>query len=383
MKKLKIGVIGVGGMGSAHCRNVKNLDETELVFVCDADKNIAKSRGEEFGVKHFTDYKEAIKSGLCEGVIIATPHWFHPEIAIYAFENGIHVLSEKPIAVKVSDADKMIKAAKKSGKIFTIMFQRRTEPLFKKAIEIIKSGALGELQKSICIDPWYRTQAYYNSGGWRATWVGEGGGVLINQAPHTIDLFTLLGGLPKKVLAKTRTKLHDIEVEDEVSALLEYKNGAWGYYYTSTCEPVGPLHMEFTGDKGKLIIKGDKLTFYSFEYPISESMVKIESMWGSLKYTEEKIEISSNIQTGHSAIIRNFARAILYGEELIVNGEEGLNSVEFINACILSGKRNKEVEIPVDRKEYDQLMEELKKSSKPKKVVKEERITDPAFAKKS
>ncbi|MCM8832613.1 MAG: Gfo/Idh/MocA family oxidoreductase [Candidatus Omnitrophica bacterium] len=382
MKKLRIGVIGVGGMGSAHCNSVKNLEETELVFVCDNDENVAKKKGEEHGVKYFTNYKEAIKSGLAEGVIIATPHWFHPEIAIFAFENGLHVLIEKPIAVRVSDADKMIEAAKNSGKIFTIMFQRRAEPLFRKATEIIKSGALGEIHKTVCIDPWYRTQAYYNSGGWRATWVGEGGGVLINQAPHTIDLFTFLGGLPKKVFAKTRTKMHDIEVEDEVSALLEYENGAWGYYYTSTCEPVGPLHMEFTGNKGKLVIRGNSLTFYSFEYPLDESIVKIENMWGSLRYTEEKIEITSNIQTGHAAIIRNFARAVLYGEKLIVNGQEGLNSVEFINACILSGKKEKPVEIPVDRKEYDQLMEQLKKSSKPKKVVKEERITDPSFTKK-
>ncbi|MFN4226883.1 MAG: Gfo/Idh/MocA family protein [Candidatus Ratteibacteria bacterium] len=382
MKKLKIGVIGVGGMGSAHCNSVKNLEETELVFVCDIDENVAKKKGEELKVKYFTDYKEAIKSGLAEGIIIATPHWFHPEIAVFAFENGLHVLSEKPIAVKVSDADKMIEAAKKSGKIFTIMFQRRTEPIFKKAIEIVKSGALGEIHKTVCIDPWYRTQAYYNSAGWRATWIGEGGGVLINQAPHTIDLFTYLGGLPKKVYAKTRAKFHDIEVEDEVSAILEYENGAWGYYYTSTCEPVGPLHMEFTGNKGKLVIRGNSLTFYSFEYPLNESIVKIENMWGSLKYSEEKIEISSNIPSGHAVIIKNFARAVLYGEDLIVKGEEGLNSVEFINACILSGKKEKFVEIPVDRKEYDQLMEELKKSSKPKKVVKEERITDPSFAKK-
>ncbi|MGB9677383.1 MAG: Gfo/Idh/MocA family protein, partial [Candidatus Ratteibacteria bacterium] len=246
-----------------------------------------------------------------------------------------------------------------------------------------KNGAIGEIMKSVCIDPWYRSQAYYDSGTWRATWKGEGGGVLINQAPHTIDLFTLLAGLPKKIEAKTRTKLHEIEVEDEVSAFLEYENGAWGYYYTSTCEPVGPFHLEITGEKGKIIIREGTLTFYSFECPISEFTKKAPDMWASLKYTEEKIEIKSNIETGHAVIIKNFARAILYGEELIVKGEEGLKSVEFINACILSGKKGKAVEIPVDRKEYDQLMEELVKSSKPKKVVKVERITDPNIAKKT
>jgi len=382
MERVKIGIIGVGGMGYAHCKIASNLPETELTCVCDVDQEIAKQRGEEFKVKYFTDYKELIKSGLCDAVIVATPHWFHPEVSILAFENGLHVLSEKPIAVKVSDADRMIEAAKKSKKVFSIMFQRRTEPLFKKAKEIVKSGTLGKIMKSVCIDPWYRTQAYYDSGTWRATWIGEGGGVLINQAPHTIDLFTMLTGLPKKIEAKTRTRLHDIEVEDEVAAFLEYENGAWGYYYTSTCEPIGPFHLEITGDKGKLIIRGMSLTFYSFEKPITKFTKECPDMWSGLHYVEEKIEISSNIETGHSVIIKNFARAILYGEELIVKGEEGLNSVEFINACILSGKKNKIVEIPVDRKEYDDLMEELKKTSKPKKIVKVQRITDPNIEKK-
>ncbi len=382
MEKVRIGVIGVGGMGYAHSKIIKSFEEAELTCVSDVDENVAKEKGEEFGVKYFTDYKELIKSGLCDAVVVATPHWFHPEISIFAFENGLHVLTEKPIAVKVSDADKMIEAAKKSKKVFSVMFQRRTEPLFKKAYQIVKSGAIGEIQKSVCIDPWYRSQAYYDSGTWRATWIGEGGGVLINQAPHTIDLFTFLTGLPKKIEAKTRTKLHDIEVEDEVSAFLEYENGAWGYYYTSTCEPVGPFHLEITGDKGKLVIRGTTLTFYSFEYPISEFTKKAPDMWASLNFTEEKIEISSNVQTGHAVILKNFVRAILYGEELIVKGEEGLRSVEFINACILSGKKGKVVEIPVDRNEYDDLMEELKKTSKPKKVVKVQRVTDPNIAKK-
>lgn len=147
MEKVRIGIIGVGGMGYAHCKIVKALPETELTCLCDIDENVAKQRGEEFRVKYFTEYKELIKSGLCDAVIVATPHWFHPEISIFAFENGLHVLSEKPIAVKVSDADKMIEAAKRSGKVFSIMFQRRTEPLFKKAYEIVKSGALGEIYK--------------------------------------------------------------------------------------------------------------------------------------------------------------------------------------------------------------------------------------------
>jgi len=377
MDKVRIGIIGVGGMGYAHCKSVVNLEETELTCVCDNDEEVARERGEEFGVKYFTDYNELIKSGLCNAVIVATPHWFHSEIAVSAFENGLHVLSEKPITVKVSDADRMVEAAEKNKKVFAVMYQRRTEWFVRKAKEIIDNGKIGEVLRTVCIDPWYRPQAYYNSATWRATWKGEGGGVLINQAPHTIDIFTYLAGLPSKIEAKTRTRLHDIEVEDEVSALLEYKNGAWGYYYTSTCEPVGPFHLEVSGDKGKLIIRGEDITFYNYETPIKEFTEKALDMWASLKTEEEKIIASSNLSSGSSVIIRNFARNILYGEKLIAPGKEGLNSVEFINACILSGKKNKVVDIPVDRKEYDELMEELKKTSKPKKVVRVQRITDP------
>ncbi|MDD3726159.1 MAG: Gfo/Idh/MocA family oxidoreductase, partial [Candidatus Ratteibacteria bacterium] len=221
-KVVKIGVIGVGGMGSAHCKMMKDIEEAELVFVCDIDKDVAESKGKEFNVPSFTDYKKAIKSKLADAVIIATPHWVHPEIAIYAFNNNLHVLSEKPIAVTVSDADRMIKAAKKNKKIFAVMYQRRTEPWVRKLRElIVEKRIIGEITRTLCIDPWYRAQAYYDSGTWRATWKGEGGGVLINQAPHTIDIFTTVAGLPVKVETKTRTRLHKIEVEDEVCAFLE------------------------------------------------------------------------------------------------------------------------------------------------------------------
>ena len=381
MEKVKVGVIGVGGMGYAHCKSANSLKEIEFTCVCDILEKVAKERAEEFSVKYFTDYKELIKSGLCDAVIVATHHWLHPEVAVFAFENGLHVLSEKPIAVRVSDADRMVEAAKKNDRIFSVMYQRRLEPVIRKAIEIVKSGTLGEIQRTTFIDPWYRAQAYYDSGTWRATWVGEGGGVLINQAPHEIDLFMLLGGLPKRVEAKTRTKLHKIEVEDEASAFLEYPNGAWGHYYVTTCESGGTFYMELAGDKGKLTLIGKELKLYTFSQPISEFTFQAPDMWASLGITEERIDISSTIPTGHNAIIQNFANAILNGEKLIVTGEEGLKTVEFINAIILSGEKGKPVEMPVNRQEYDELMEELKKGSKPKEHVKVQRATDPKHVK--
>jgi len=379
MEPVKIGVVGMGGMGYAHCKSVAALNETKLTCVCDSEEQVVRERAREFGVEPFSDSEKMIKSGLCDAVIVAIPHWFHPEVSICAFENGLHVLSEKPISVTVGDADRMIKAAKDNDRVFSVMLQKRLEHHVRKAFEIVKSGQLGEVIRTLCVDSWYRSQAYYNSGVWRATWKGEGAGVLINQAPHIIDIFMVLGGMPEKVKAVTRTRFHDIEVEDEVQALLEYKNGACGYYYTSTFEPVEGPFIEICGEKGKLVMKGKELSFYRYENPVSDFTAAAEDMWASLKVEEEKPEFDSGAARGHIEIIRNFASAVASGEALLTPGEEGLYSVEFGNACTLSGQKNKPVELPLDRGEYDALMEELKKKSQPKKNVKVQRATDPKY----
>lgn len=381
MKKVRIGVIGMGGMGYAHCRDVISLEETQLTCISSRDETVVNEKAKEFGVTPFTNYKEMITSGLCDAVIVSTPHWTHPDISIYAFENGLHVLSEKPIAVTVSAADRMISSAKKNNKVFSMMMQRRSEPNIKKAFQLIKDGRVGKIIRTLCVDSWFRTQAYYDSNVWRGTWKGEGAGVLINQAPHMADILMVLGGMPKKVDAKIRTEYHNIEVENEVHALLEYENGAHGYYYISTLEPIEGHYIEICGEKGKLVLKNMKLKFYSYEKPISESISTAVDMWETLKYKEEKIELEVDLLKEHIEIIKNFASSILKGETLISPGEEGLYSVEFYNACLLSGKKNKPVEIPVDREEYNFLMEDLKRISKPKTNVRIQKATDPKYRK--
>jgi predicted dehydrogenase len=378
MDKVRIGVIGVGGMGGGHCNRAKMLEgenkPVQLTCVCDIVEEVAKEKAEKFGVKYFLDYKELIDSGLCDAVVVATPHWVHPELSVYAFEKGLHVFCEKPIAVTVSGADQILEAAKKSGKVFSVNYQRRMSGLTIKLKEIIDSGAIGEIHRTLCIDPWHRTQSYYDSGTWRATWKGEGGGVLCNQAPHTLDMFIHIGGLPVKVESKNRAKLHDIEVEDEVQAFLEYENGAWGCYYTSTCEPMGPLQMEFAGDKGKLVLRGEEITLYKYSNPVKEYTQKADKMWDKMEVTKEDIKPGPDLTI---TITENFVNAILKGEKRHTPGEIGLNAVEFFNACIMSSHLKKPVSIPVPRKEYDQLMEQLKKTSKEKTDVKVQRVTDP------
>jgi len=376
MEKVRIGVIGVGGMGQAHINKIKETPEAELTAVSDVDSEITKKISQEHKVPGFTDYEKLLKSDLTDAVLIATPHYFHPEIGIKVMERGIHCLSEKPIAVSVAAADKFLQAAAKSGVVFAVMYQQRTLPEIRLAKKLIKSGRLGKIRRTSLIEPNYRTQAYYDSGSWRATWKGEGGGVLINQAPHGIDLFLLLGGLPARVTAKVRTHLHEIEVEDEATALLEYPNGAWGYYYTTTNEVPTVTSMEISGDKGKLLYQDDLLKFYSFESSIPEFTFSSKDMWASPEVAEEELELPQ-YETGHKEIIRNFCRSILFKEELIAPGKEGIWSVEFINALILSGKKNKPVDIPVNRQEYEELLEDLKKTSREKKVKKIKRVTDP------
>lgn len=379
MDKVRIGLVGCGGMGQKHIEYMGQLTNCELKAVSDVHEATAKEVGEKFGVKYFTDYHELINSKLVDAVLVATPHYFHPEVAIAAFKKGLNVLCEKPIAVNVSAADKMIKAAKKSKKVFGVMYQMRALATIRKARQIVESGELGEIRRTLMIEPNYRSQAYYDSGSWRGTWKGEGGGVLMNQAPHGIDLFMILGGLPNKVQARVRTKLHKIEVEDEADALLYYPNGAWGYYYTTTNEMSGERYktarIEVCGDKALLIYSGEELRLLKFTPAITEHNRTNTQVWEGPAVEDVKIDCPP-AEKGHKEIIRNFCATILGQEKLLAPGEQGLMSVEFINALTLSGRTGKPVEIPVKRSKYDKLLEKLKASGVDKVVKKVIRQTD-------
>lgn len=379
MEKLRLGAIGTGGMGSAHIQFMKRIEEVELTGVCDIDEEVCRGVASENDVPGFVDYRELIDSGLVDAVIVATPHYFHPPISVYAMLHGVHVLSEKPVAATVKGADAMNRAAQETGVKFAVMYQRRTTPVYQAARRLIEEGRLGELYRTCCIDTHFRSRAYYDSAGWRATWKGEGGGVTINQAPHGMDVFMSLGGIPSRVTARTATRRHDIEVEDEASAMLEYENGAVGYYHTSTTEAPTTEYMEFCGERGKLVISNGKLSLWALETPVQEFTDTTEGMWASPRALEEEVVLEER-ETGHAAVIRNFARAILYDEPLISPGVEGIWTVELINALILSGSKGKTVDIPVDRDEYEAFIEEMKRGSRGKvRAGPDLRVTDTSF----
>lgn len=380
-RKVRIGVIGVGGMGQGHCSYLENVAEAELTAVCDIEPSTAREIGAKHRVPYFLKHTDLLKSGLCDAVTIATPHPMHGPIAIDAMRAGFDVLCEKPLSEKVSMAEKVIATAKATGVKFAIMFQRRTEPSFIAAIAIAKSGKLGPIRRTCMIAPEYRSQAYYDSGGWRATWKGEGGGIMMNQAPHMTDLFLLLGGMPSQVYGRVETRLHNIEVEDLAEALLTYPDGGTGYYYTSTNES-GPGEMiEIFGDAGKLVIRNRELKYYRYEPAHDEFTRTNTEMWGFPKVIEEPVEIIEK-EAGHTVILRNFARHILYDEPLIAPGEDGLRSLELANAIWLSAHQGKPVSLPINRRAYDNLLAKKRRESTFVKVVHEQRVTDPAHVKK-
>jgi len=377
MEIVRFGIIGVGGMGNGHARNMPQIHEARLTAVCDINPGALSAATEAYEVPGFATHGELLDSGLVDAVIIATPHYFHPPIAVDAMHRGVHVISEKPIAVRISGADRMIIAAKETGVVFAVMFQERALPVCQAAKRLVDEGRVGSLYRTLLVDAHFRSQAYYDSASWRATWRGEGGGVLLNQAPHGMDLFTWLGGMPSRVTANVRTRQHQIEVEDEAAAMLEYPNGAIGYLLETVNETPTGMRMELCGEKGKLVVDDRGLRFWEVRPGVRAFSDSTEAMWGRPDVLEVEVPLQER-DTGHAAIVRNVARAILHGEALISPGPEGLASLEVANAMLLSGHRGGPVSIPVDRAEYDAFIAEKQASSRDKEVE-DKRITDPNY----
>ena len=368
IKPVKMGVVGVGGAGQRTAKQMQQIPEVELVAVCDANADLARKVGEQYGIPCYTDHREMIKKSGAEAIFVATTHFFHPVVGTYALQKGLHVLSEKPIGASIGPADRMVKTAKKAKRLVGVMFQRRTTPAMRAAIDIVRKGKLGKVYRTLLIETGYRTQAYYDSGAWRGTWAGEGGGVLVNQAPHPMDAFCALTGLPSRVLANCRTRIHDMEVEDQAEAMLTYKNGARGFMHVSTAEAPPTSLIEVCGEKGKLTLHGNRLRFWRIKPGVAAFAKRSKVMWGGPKVEEQEIE-PPECPTGHGEILRNFVYAIRGKEKLLVPGEEALASLELANAIILSAHTGKEVKLPISRSGYEQLLAELQCAQKRKRTA--------------
>ena len=363
MEKVRLGIIGIGGMGTNHALSIVkgNIPEMELTAVADI-REIRRSWAKENlpgSVDIFENGRELIESGTCDAVLIATPHYFHPDFVIYALEHGIHAITEKPAGVYTKKVREINEAASKSDKVFAIMLNQRTNCVYRKLHEMIESGELGELKRvNWIITDWYRTQAYYDAAGWKATWDGEGGGVLLNQSPHQLDLLQWLCGMPVKVRAFCHEgKWHDIEVEDDVTAYLEYANGATGVFVTSTGDAPGTNRLEITFDRGKVICEHDKLILYKLSESEREFSRTCPDGFKKPEMTVSEVETDGKNEQ-HTGVLKAFADRILHGGKLVAEGTEGIRGLTLSNAMHLSSWLDRTIEIPFDE---DTFLEELNK----------------------
>jgi len=364
MKKIRLGIIGIGNMGSGHaCRVVDGeCPDFELTAVADINPAREAWTAERLGkdVTFFDSAEKMLDSGLVDACIIATPHFAHPPLAIACMERSIHVMSEKPAGVYTRQVREMNETADRHPEVvFGLMFNQRTNCVYRKMRELVQSGKYGRIRRTNwIITDWYRPQAYYDSGAWRATWAGEGGGVLLNQCPHQLDLWQWICGMPVKVQAHLQYGLwHDIEVEDDVTAYVEYENGATGVFVTTTGDAHGSNRFEIQMDRAKLLVEHDQLMLEEFSVPEPEWSATNKEPFASMPSKQMMVE-TDGLNPQHTGVVNAWGGAILRGEPLVADGREGINGLMLSNAMHLSAFLGEEVTLPIDE---DLFYEELKK----------------------
>ena len=372
MNTVRIGIVGMGNIGKHHADYLLagKVPRCELTAVCSTSPHKLEPYRAK-GLQIFDRAEKLLQSRDVDAVIIATPHYQHTSLGITALEAGLHLMVEKPISAHKADAERLIAGAQKyPDQVFAAMFQLRVEPRYLKIRKLIQSGELGDIVRlSWIITDWYRTEAYYASGGWRATWRGEGGGVLLNQCLHNLDVMAWLLGLPTRVRGFCQLgRYHNIEVEDNVTAYLEYPNGATGVFITSTGEAPGTNRFEVAGTRGKLVLENNRLAFTRNEADMIEFSQAVKV--GFSKPDVWNVEIPfDNAPAPHASIMQNFIEAILDGAPLIAPGEEGLHSVELANVMLYSSLMNQTVELPMDGAAFEKKLQQLIAESKFKKKV--------------
>ncbi len=371
MKKVRFGVIGLGNMGSHHARQIAEARsrDMELAAVCDIVESKAKEHVQKHDVPWFTKDTELMDSGLCDAVIIATPHYWHAPQTIYAARAGLHVLCEKPLSSSVGPARAMIAECKKHEVALGVMLQQRTRKIMQKMKQMIDRGTIGEVFRvQLIASSWFRTQAYYDSGAWRGTWDGEGGGVLINQAPHSLDLFQMMaGGIPQRVVSVVGTRGHKMECEDTANVLLDYGDGKVSYIYATTAEEPGIEQLMVIGEKGTLVARDGKLRHAKLSMSVHEHIHKsagqdvISNAFAKQKVQWKDVKLPKAKDGGHLEVTKTFAAHLVRGKELLATGAEAINELELSNAAYLSGYEGRPVELPVDADKMERLLNKLQR----------------------
>ena len=356
MHTIRMGIVGLGIMGRRYYAMLRALAGVEVTALCVRHLDTI----DDLPGAKFADYRRLCASGQIDAVIIATPHYSHPQVAIEALHRGIHVLVDKPLAVHVADGRRMLAAHRDKTLRFGVMFQERSRPLHVTIKSMIQGGVLGAIRRvHWIVTDWFRSQAYYQSSPWRATWKGEGGGLLINQCPHNLDLLQWFVGLPVRVTAHLSLgKYHPIEVEDEVNAFLEYGNGATGVFSASTGEAPGTNRLEIAGEKGKLVLEQGKLRLFENTIETSVFSRTTRELFARPPCQERDIPVMGEGE-GHAGVLKNFRDAILDGVPVLVPAEEALGSLELGNAMLLSGLLHRSVDVPLDAALMEQELSRL------------------------
>lgn len=368
MDKIRLGIIGIGNMGSGHANSVVKGMCPDFVLAAVADTNPKRLEWAKTAlgdVKTFNTAEEMLDSGCIDACIVAVPHYDHTKYAIECMKRGIHVMVEKPAGVYTKQVREMNEEAEKHPEVvFGMMFNQRTNHVYRKMRELVQSGIYGDIRRTNwIITDWYRPQAYYDSGDWRATWSGEGGGVLLNQCPHQLDLWQWICGMPVKLQSHLHFgKWHDIEVEDDVTTYCEYANGATGVFITTTGDARGTNRFEIQLDKAKIVADYSGLSVIEFEMTEQEFSATNKVPFGNLKANKVEIETDGK-NDQHVGVLNAWGGAILRGEPLVAHGSEGINGLMLSNAMHLSSFLGKEVELPIDEEVYyNELMARVKTS---------------------
>jgi len=378
ISEVKIGIIGIGNMGSDHARRIARGDVRGMKLAAVADRKPARREWAEENlpadVKIYENEAQLLDDPDINAVIIAVPHYDHPGFAIRAMEKGLHVMCEKPAGVYTKQVREAIACADRHPELtFAMMFNQRTNPLYIRMHELVQSGKYGNLKRvTWIITDWYRTQHYYDSGEWRATWNGEGGGVLLNQCPHQLDLLQWICGLPVKVMSFMQEgKWHHIEVEDDVTTYMEFENGATGCFITTTGEAPGTNRFEVDLDNAKIVCEHDTLTVSELEADEPEWRFSCPEGFTPPKHHDTLIPMEGpNPQ--HNGVLQAFADHILYGSPLIADGREGIRGLTLSNAMHLSHWLGHPVEIPFDEDLFLAELNKRRAASKGKAEVHEE-----------
>jgi predicted dehydrogenase len=359
---------GAAGIAVTHIAALQKLGGA-IVGLSDPNLTGVTVRAEQLGCPAFADHRAMLDATHPDVAVICAPHPFHVPIALDCFAAGVHVLTEKPIAIEVAAADQMIAAAEQANRILAVNFQHRLRPSIEYVKNFITSGELGEIVRTLVLEPWIRSTTYYRSASWRGTWTGEGGGILMNQAAHTLDLMCHLAGLPAKTWGWVRTRYQEMECEDTGQAMLEYPNGAPGYFTASTAEAGGTRRIEILGERANILMIGDTVAVQRFTPPLRDFIKNDPNMYGSPKITTETLELpASDTQGNHYAVYRDLEAAIAEGRQPRCNGVEGRMSLELANAITLSSFTGQPVNLPVDRDAYHALLTSLQQKERSLRV---------------